>query len=404
MRAALLPLMIVMLPQIALSVMQLGVPVLAPALIADLGLAPEAVGIIGGCVGLGSVWMFAANRAVTPVLGPLPALAIACLLSVLGGGLFLSGHVAAILTGAVLIGFAYAVTAPAGSQILSAHVPKPWWGTAFSIRQAGVPLGGAFAGVIGTALAVRFGWQVALAGLIALPLLCTAALRAAPQRFRGGGNSHRFRVSDLFRPSVVITPFQTLKALPQLRGLTFASLGFAAVQGSLFSFFTTYMTDGLGLGLALAGALFATMQIVSFGGRLGAGVLADRIGSFRAVLIGMSLAAACACALMAGIKPEWPTPVLFIVAGATGLAAATWNGLFLAEIARLVPPDLVGQATAGSTFFTFVAYMATPPAFALAVHLANYQVAFILAGIAALLAFACLVVGLWARASVASEQ
>ena len=126
MRAVFLPLSIVMLPQIALSVMQLGVPVLAPALIADLGLAPEAVGIIGGCIGLGSVWMFAANRAVTPVLGPLPALSIACLLSIVGGALILSGHIAAILAGAVLIGFAYAVTAPAGSQILSAPGPKRW--------------------------------------------------------------------------------------------------------------------------------------------------------------------------------------------------------------------------------------------------------------------------------------
>ena len=404
MRAALLPLTIVMLPQIALSVMQLGVPVLAPALIADLGLVPEAVGIIGGCVGLGSVWMFAANRAVTPILGPLQALAIACMLSVFGGGLFLSGEIAGILAGSVLIGFAYAVTAPAGSQILSAHVPKPWWGTAFSIRQAGVPLGGAIAGIIGTALAVRFGWQVAIMGLAILPLLCAAMLGVAPQAFRGGGNGQRFQLSGLLRPSIVISPFQTLKALPQLRGLTFASLGFAAVQGSLFSFFTTYMTDGLGLGLGLAGALFATMQVVSFGGRLCAGVLADRIGSFRAVLIGMSLAATCGCVLMASIKPDWPTSVLFAVAGLIGLTAATWNGLFLAEIARVVPPDQVGQATAGSTFFTFVAYMATPPAFALAIHLTDYQVAFFLAGVAAFLAFGCLVGGLWTRASATSEH
>ena len=53
MRSVFLPLTIVMLPQVALSVMQLGVPVLAPALIADLGLAPEAIGIVGGCIGFG---------------------------------------------------------------------------------------------------------------------------------------------------------------------------------------------------------------------------------------------------------------------------------------------------------------------------------------------------------------
>lgn len=390
MRSIYLPLSIVMLPQIALSVMQLGVPVLAPALIADLGLAPEAIGIVGGCIGFGSVWMFAANRAVTPPLGPLRALIIGCLLSVIGGGLILTGEIPGVLIGAVFIGFAYAITAPAGSQILSAHVPKPWWGTVFSIRQAGVPLGGAIAGIIGTGLAVLYGWQYALACLLALPLLCAIVLMASPTAFQGGANGQGFRPSGLFRPSIIITPFQTLRAMPQLRGLTYASLGFAAVQGSMFSFFTTFLTDGLGLGLALAGTLFATMQIVSFVGRLAAGVLADRIGSFRVVLIGMSLTAAGSCVLMAMADAAWPTPLLFILAGFAGLAAATWNGLFLAEIARVVPTEMVGQATAGTTFFTFVAYMCTPPIFALAVLLVDYQGAFILAGCMALVAFAFL--------------
>lgn len=393
MRAVSLSLAIVMLPQIALSVMQLGVPVLAPVLIADLGLAPEAIGIVGGCVGLGSVWMFAANRAVTPVLGAVPALTIACMLSVCGGALLLIGFTTTVLLGAVLIGFAYAITAPAGSQILSAHVPKQWWGTVFSIRQAGVPLGGAIAGIVGTSAAVAYGWQYGLACLMAIPLLCTAALLIVPSSFRGDANGQPFLVSSLLRPSIVVGPFQTLRALPQLRTLTFASLGFAAVQGSLFSFFTTFMTDGLGLGLVLAGALFATMQVVSFVGRLSVGILADRVGAFRPVLMGMSLAAAAACGLMVFIDASWPREILFIVSGLIGLAAATWNGLFLAEIARVVPQDLVGQATAGSTFFTFLAYMITPPVFALAVHISNYEAAFILVGCAALSAFAFLLVG-----------
>ncbi|MFK7944521.1 MAG: MFS transporter [Paracoccaceae bacterium] len=382
-----------MLPQIALSVMQLGVPVLAPVLVADLGLAPEAVGVLGGCIGFGSVWMFAANRAVTPVLGPRRSLMVACLLSVSGAALLLTGHMVAVLIGAVLIGFAYAITAPAGSQILSAHVPKEWWGTVFSIRQAGVPLGGAIAGIAGTAVALAFGWQMAVACLTVLPLLCVAILMAVPKIFDADRNGEMFRILELFRPTIIATPFQTLRALPQLRALTFASLGFAAVQGSVFSFFTTYMTDGLGLGLVFAGALFATMQIASFAGRLSAGVLADYVGAFRPVLIAMSLAAAGSCLLMAIVDASWPLPVMFAVAALTGLAAATWNGLFLAEIARVVAPGEVGSATAGTTFFTFIAYMFTPPAFALIVYFSSYQAAFLLVACAALSAFGFLVFG-----------
>lgn len=379
-----------MLPQVALSAVQMGLPVLAPALVAGLGLAPEMVGPIGGCIGLGSIWMFAANHSITPVLGPVRALALAGLLAVVGVALVVSGWIPGILVGAVFIGFAYAVTAPAGSQILSTHVPRPWWGTVFSIRQAGVPLGGAIAGLLGTGVAVIYGWQAGLLCLAVLPALCIALPRLVPTTFRGGANGDPFRAADLIHPSILARPFATLRAMPHLKALTLASLGFATVQGSVFAFFTTYMIDGLGLGLAFAGTLFAVMQVASFSGRIGAGFVADRIGSLRLVLLAMSLAAATACLILSLLQADWSIPVLVVVAVFIGATAATWNGLFLAEIARCVPQDQVSAATAGVTFFTFVAYMLTPPSFALLVYLFDYQFAYCVSACAALFSFACL--------------
>jgi len=389
---ALYPLAIVMLPLVALSVLQLGLPVLAPVFVEDAGLAPEAVGIIVGCMGFGSVWMFAANDRVTPVLGALRALTWDCVLGIVGTGLVMTGWTPAIFPGAVMIGFAYAITAPAGSQILSAHTPKRLWGTLFSIRQAGVPLGGAIVGVVGTGLAVAYGWQVGFACLLLLPLVGILLLITAPASYRGDRNGATLRLHSLIHPSVIATPFKTLKQLPQLRSLTLASLGFAAVQTSMFSFFTTYLTDSLGLGLALAGALFAAMHIAAFIGRLGVGVLADRLNAIRPILLAMSAAGACACIAMGALDPDWPKPVLFGFAVFIGFAAATWNGLFLAEIAIVVPPENVGQATAGTTFFTFTAYMVTPPIFAGVVVLAGYQVAYGVAALAALFSFGCLLI------------
>ncbi|MEL7470439.1 MAG: MFS transporter [Pseudomonadota bacterium] len=390
MRAALMPLTIVMLPQVALSAVQMGLPVLAPALVADLGLAPEMIGPIGGCIGLGSVWMFAANHSVTPVLGPVRALGLAGLLAVIGVMFAVSGWLPGVLLGAVFIGFAYAVTAPAGSQILSDHVPRAFWGTVFSIRQAGVPLGGAIAGVLGAGVAVAHGWQAGLLCLALLPGFCIALPYLVPQSFVGGQSTDTFRLSGLFQPSILARPFGTLRALPQLNALVLASLGFACVQGSVFAFFTTYMIDGLGLGLAWAGTLFAVMQIASFTGRIGAGFVADHIGSLRKVLLGMSLAAAAACLILSLLQPGLSIPVLIGVAIFAGATAATWNGLFLAEIARCVPQDQVSTATAGVTFFTFVAYMLTPPVFALVVYLFGYQIGYCMSACAALFSFVCL--------------
>ncbi len=376
MRNSLLPLLIVLMPQIALSALQLGVPVLAPAFVAGIGMPPEAVGLIGGLLGFGSVWLFAANRAVTPVLGPLRALIAACGLAVIGAALMLTGLWAAVFVGAVCVGFAYAVTAPAGSQILSRHTPRRLWGTLFSIRQSGVPIGGAVAGLVGAGLAATVNWRVGLAVLAAIPLLCAGLLAAAPVRFRAGANGECFRVKALFDPANVIRPFLTLRRMPQLVPITLASLGFAAVQGSTFSFLTTYLTDGLGLTLAVAGAIYSLMQLSSFAGRVIVGIIADRLGSIRLMLTIMAVASCSAAIMMAQFDSSWPRVLLFAGAGLTGVCVATWNGLFLAEVAMLVPPEEIGEATASSTFFTFVAYMVTPPLFGTLVWFAGYSAAY----------------------------
>jgi MFS family permease len=390
MRASLLPLLIVLAPQVALSVVQLGIPVLAPAIVSAMGKPPEAVGILGGAMGFGSVWFFAANRGVTPVLGPLRSLIAACLLAVAGAALIVSGFWAMALCGATVIGFAYAITAPAGSQILSSHTPRRIWGTLFSIRQSGVPMGGAIAGLLGAGLAAAVDWRAGLAALAAIPLICSGMLAVSPARFHVGASGARFRLRPLFDPVNVIRPFQTLRRMPQLLPLTLASLGFAIGQGSTFSFFTTYMTDGLGLSLALAGTIYSTMQVSAFAGRVLVGFIADRLGSTRLMLILMAVASSCALVLLAQYDAEWPRPLLFASAGLTGISIATWNGLFLAEIAKVAPHDEVAEATASSTFFTFVAYMITPPLFGALVWFGDYAIAYYCIAAAVLAAAAVL--------------
>jgi hypothetical protein len=63
-----------------------------------------------------------------------------------------------------------------------------------------------------------------------------------------------------------------------------------------------------------------------------------------------------------------PGPLLAsLLAAVAGFVAASWNGIYLAEVARLVPRDRVSEATSGSTLLTFLGYVAGPAAFALLV-------------------------------------
>ncbi len=372
---AVLPLAVVLLPQVTLAALQLGVPVLAPAFVAALGMRPETVGLIGGLIGFGSVWLFAANSAVTPVLGPLRALIAACALAAAGAALMLTGLWVAVFAGAVAIGFAYGVTAPAGSQILSRHTPRARWGTVFSIRQAGVPAGGALAGLLGAGLAAAVDWRAGLAVLGVLPLVAAGLIAFAPARFRQDQHGGRFRLRALIAPANALSPFRTLRRMPALVPVALASLGLGAAHSATVAFLTTYLTDGLGLRLALAGALYSTMHVASLFGRLVVGVLADWLGSIRLMLTLMAVASALALVLLSSLEPGWPPALLFLAAALAGIGISTWNGLYLAEIARLAPPDEVSEATAAGTFFTFAIYTVAPPVFAGLVWLGGYGLA-----------------------------
>lgn len=399
MRDTVLALTLVLAAQVPLAALQLGVPVLAPAFVSALGMAPETVGLIGGLIGFGSVWLFAANSAVTPVLGPMRALVTACALAVAGAALMLTGLWLAVFAGAVAIGFAYGVTAPAGSQILSAHAPRRLWGTVFSIRQAGVPAGGALAGLVGAGLAAALDWRAGLAALAAMPLAAAAFLAFAPARFRAGASGARFRARAILAPANALSPFRTLRRFPSLVPVALASLGLGTAHASTLAFLTTYLTDGLGLSLGLAGALYSTMHGASLTARLFVGIIADWLGSIRIMLVAMALASGSALVMLSLIDPAWGRAVLFVAAGLAGICVSTWNGLYLAEVARLAPPEEVSEATAAVTFCTFGIYTVAPPVFGLLVWLGGYGVAWWCAAAAVLASAAVLARG--ARASPA---
>jgi sugar phosphate permease len=48
--------------------------------------------------------------------------------------------------------------------------------------------------------------------------------------------------------------------------------------------------------------------------------------------------------------------------------AIGWNGVFLAEVARVVKPELAGMATGGTLFFTFLGILIGLPCFSLVVE------------------------------------
>ena len=130
-------------------------------------------------------------------------------------------------------------------------------------------------------------------------------------------------------------------------------------------------------------------------GRVAWGVLADRVFTRRVMLglLGLGMGISALAALAAG--PKWPRVLLFAYAAVFGATAVGWNGVWLAEIARLAPPGRTSEATGGCLFFTFLGVVVTPLLFnAVLAFSGGYPAAY------ALFAVPALAVGAWLLARI----
>jgi MFS family permease len=81
---------------------------------------------------------------------------------------------------------------------------------------------------------------------------------------------------------------------------------------------------------------------------------------------------------VAGFGAAWPLPAVIAVSALFGASAVGWNGVYLAEVARLAPPGQVGTVTGGTQVFTFIGALVAPPLFGFVVGLAGgYGVAYL---------------------------
>jgi MFS family permease len=174
---------------------------------------------------------------------------------------------------------------------------------------------------------------------------------------------------------------------PGLRRIVIASFFFSTMQLCLISFIVTYLIKDVGVTLIEAGIVLSTAQASGIIGRIVWGALADRWVKPRLMLGILGIAMAAGALSAAVFSPQWPYPAILIVCALFGAAAIGWNGVYLAEVARVATLEHAGAATGGSLFFTFCGILFGLPAFSLIVERADsYPFGF---GIMAAVTFAC---------------
>ncbi|MBS0338071.1 MAG: MFS transporter [Proteobacteria bacterium] len=386
-RSLVLPLGVTLAAQTLVALAVYSAPVMAPVAGPGLGVPAAWIGYYIAIVYLGSMCGSVLAGGMVARHGPIRVSQVALGLCLAGLACSaVSSALPLVALGAFLAGLGYGPITPASSQILVRATPPSFISLTFSLKQTGVPLGGAIAGAVVPTLILAVGWRWAA---VAIGLACVAgALLIQPTRKRydtGLNTSAPLSVRSAFAPLGYV--FRD-RRLAEMAAVSFI---FSGVQMTLVAYLVTFMTESFSMSLVLAGFVMSASQVASVVGRVLWGVVADRLFTRRAMLgllgAGMGL---CAISALAA-SPAWPLPLLFLFVTAFGTTAVGWNGVFLAEVARLAPPGKTSQATGGCMFFTFLGVVVSPPLYSQVLALGGtYAQAYAIFGVAALLAGAWL--------------
>lgn len=235
-----------------------------------------------------------------------------------------------LLLAVVASGVVQALSNPVTNRLAAQWVPLGRRGLVMGIKQSGVQMTQAGAGLVLPSVALLAGWRGAMALAAATTLLLGVVLvwRYVPKEDRIRRDRSTAITSSL-PPSVW-----------WLAGYIFL-IG-AALQGVNF-YLPLFGFEELGLPVGRAGMLAAVIGSIGVAARIGWGRLSERLGGRPAMLI-VSLGGAGAMALIlasVSVHP-WLVWVGAVLLGATGVAA---NVVVMVSLLHTVQPEAIGRAS-----------------------------------------------------------
>ncbi|MFI6867252.1 MFS transporter [Nocardia sp. NPDC050406] len=282
--------------------------------------------------------------------------------AVLGVLLFLGGMGAASTNGA-------------SGRVIVGWFPPERRGLAMGIRQTAQPLGVAVGAMTIPTVAAAHGFSTA----VLVPALMAGA--AALGCLVG--------IIDPPRPEV--TGAQGKPANPYRGDSTLLRIHVVSVllvipQAALWTFALLWLHRDVGWSLPVAGAVVTATQILGAGGRIGAGIWSDRVGSRLRPLRTVAIAAVIsmsALAFAAWMQWWWlAIPVLF----AASVITVADNGLAFTAVAEIAGPYWSGRGLGIQNTGQNLASAALAPTFGALITAAGFPAAYLLAAVIALAA------------------
>ena len=368
MKRAIIPVATMLAVQVMVSLSVLSLSVMMPAVARDLAIDPKLVGVFTAITYAVAATVALASAGPILRLGAVRVCQGALLMAAVGLALNASATLVATVAAVAFIGVAQGPINPASTHILTQRVPRDWYSFVFSVKQTGVPLGFALAGLVMPLMLNEIGWRGA--ALVAAGAMLLAAMALEP--LRAGLD---VRVARTGPSPGIWRSVRFVMTHAQLRVLGWSALVYVIAQHTFTFYLVTYLYQHCGLTIVRAGFLLFVSQMVGTGVRLVLGGVGDRVP--RMFLLGWVGAAMAAGAIATGLlAPDSPDWLVALVVVGYGSVAISWNGVSMAEFAHLAPPGEAAAVSAVQTSLAFSGAVVGPPLFGLIAVVMDYRAAF----------------------------
>ena len=262
----------------------------------------------------------------------------------------------------VVAGFGFAVLNPATGKAIVEWFPPRERGQAMGIKQAGLTFGGMASAAVLPPVAVALGWRSALGiagGAALVSALVLVLLYRDPCARAVAPVDAPSRIADvgpfLQRPAVMI--------------VFLCGLALSLVQSGVLAYLVLSTRDTFGLSVIDAARLLAVAHLGGALGRLGWGVVSDRVFAGRR-RPGLTINALVATVALGGLAlgAAVPTVLLPMLALVAGIAAFGWVGLYFALVAEIGGTRSAGLLTGVAVIFSWGGVLIGPPLFGLVLH------------------------------------
>ncbi|MCA0998855.1 MFS transporter [Bacillus thuringiensis] len=275
----------------------------------------------------------------------------------------------------LLVGTFYSVSQPGGSKVILKWFPKESRGLAMGIRQAGIPVGGALAGVLIPFFIMKYNMAYAINSIACICIIggFLFFIFYKEPYVQGKVKQERIKLSFWMQLKEVICK-------KELYAIYITGICMISLQMVLVGHFIKFLVTEQSITPILAGKVFSVMF---FSGMVGRVILAATSDLFykgnrrTSLFITVCICISIFFILILVMSIHTITNVLYGVSALLGFFSIGWFSLFIAEVSESASEESVGMTVSFALTLNQIAIIVAPALFGYIVDKKGYTYAWL---------------------------